>query len=181
MSLRLPWLSPDPASPFPPADTALRDPDGLLAAGGDLSPDRLLNAYSHGIFPWYSDDQPILWWSPDPRTVFRTDRVHLSRRFRRQLRGSDWVARADTAFVEVIDACATMPRAGQRGTWITAEMRDAYVALHRLGYAHSIEVFDGDDRLVGGLSEKAWSASSPEARRRRWLRSPQRFAVGDGH
>jgi leucyl/phenylalanyl-tRNA---protein transferase len=151
MSLRLPWLSPDPSSPFPPVRGALRDPDGLLAAGGDLSPERLLNAYRHGIFPWYSDDQPILWWSPDPRTVFRTDGVHLSRRFRRQLRNCDWVARADTAFVEVIDACAAVPRPGQRGTWITDEMRDAYLALHRLGHAHSVEVFDGDGGLVGGI------------------------------
>jgi leucyl/phenylalanyl-tRNA---protein transferase len=151
MSLRLPWLSRDPDAAFPPVDTALHDPDGLLAAGGDLSPSRLLNAYRHGIFPWYSDDQPILWWSPDPRTVFRTDGVHLSRRFRRQLRGCDWVARADTAFDTVIDACRAVPRPGQGGTWITGEMRDAYRTLHRLGHAHSIEVFDGDTRLVGGL------------------------------
>jgi leucyl/phenylalanyl-tRNA---protein transferase len=151
MSLRLPWLSPDPEAPFPPVDTALHDPDGLLAAGGDLSPARLLNAYRNGIFPWYSDDQPILWWSPDPRTVFRTDSVHLSRRFRRQLRASDWVARADSAFAKVIDACASAPRSGQRGTWIDAEMRNAYVELHALGHAHSVEVFDRDNRLVGGI------------------------------
>ena len=151
MSLRLPWLSSDPSSPFPPVQTALRDPDGLLAAGGDLHPERLLNAYRHGIFPWYSDDQPILWWSPDPRTVFRTDGVHLSRRFRRQLRNSDWVARADTAFADVIAACAIVPRHGQNGTWITDEMRGAYLALHRLGHAHSVEVFDGDGGLVGGI------------------------------
>jgi leucyl/phenylalanyl-tRNA---protein transferase len=151
MSLRLPWLSSDPDAPFPPVETALRDPDGLLAAGGDLSPNRLLNAYRHGIFPWYADDQPILWWSPDPRTIFRTDGVHLSRRFRRQLRGCDWVARADTAFDDVIDACASVPRPGQDGTWITDEMRDAYLAMHRLGHAHSVEVFDAGDRLVGGI------------------------------
>ena len=153
MSLRLPWLSADPSSPFPPVQTALRDPDGLLAAGGDLQPERLLNAYRHGIFPWYSDDQPILWWSPDPRTIFRTDGVHLSRRFRRQLRHNGWIAKADTAFAEVVDACAGMPRPGQDGTWITDEMRDAYLALHRLGHAHSVEVFDtvGDGGLVGGI------------------------------
>ena len=153
MSLRLPWLSSDPSSPFPPVQTALRDPDGLLAAGGDLQPERLLNAYRHGIFPWYSDDQPILWWSPDPRTIFRTDGVHLSRRFRRQLRHNGWIAKADTAFAEVVDACAGMPRPGQDGTWITDEMRDAYLALHRLGHAHSVEVFDavGDGGLVGGI------------------------------
>lgn len=153
MSLRLPWLSADPSSPFPPVQTALRDPDGLLAAGGDLQPERLLNAYRHGIFPWYSADQPILWWSPDPRTIFRTDGVHLSRRFRRQLRHNGWIAKADTAFAEVVDACAGMPRPGQDGTWITDEMRDAYLALHRLGHAHSVEVFDviGDGGLVGGI------------------------------
>lgn len=151
MRLRLPWLAANPDSPFPAPDTALAGPDGLLAAGGDLSPRRLLNAYRHGIFPWYSDDQPILWWSPDPRTVFRSDGVHLSRRFRRQLRGSGWVLRADTAFTEVIDACASVPRPGQPGTWIDADMRDAYITLHRLGHAHSIEVFDRDNRLVGGL------------------------------
>ena len=151
MSLRLPWLSSDPSSPFPPVQTALREPDGLLAAGGDLHPERLLNAYRHGIFPWYSDDQPILWWSPDPRTVFRTDGVHLSRRFRRQLRHSGWVARADTVFADVIAACAVVPRPGQSGTWITDEMREAYLTLHRLGHAHSVEVFDGDGGLVGGI------------------------------
>lgn len=150
MTLRLPWLSADPGGEFPPAETALRDPEGLLAAGGDLHPARLLNAYRHGIFPWYSDDQPILWWSPDPRTVFRTDSIHLSRRFRRQLRNSSWVARADTAFEDVVDACAGLPRPGQNGTWITAEMRNAYLALHRLGHAHSVEIFD-DRTLVGGI------------------------------
>ena len=151
MSLRLPWLSADPDALFPPVETALREPNGLLAAGGDLSPARLLNAYRHGIFPWYSDDQPILWWSPDPRTVFRTDAVHLSRRFRRQLRSCGWVARADTRFADVLDACADVPRPGQRGTWITDEMREAYCALHRLGHAHSVEVFDDGGRLIGGI------------------------------
>src|SRR5687768_8334234 len=138
---------------FPPAELALADPEGLLAIGGDLSPARLLSAYRHGIFPWYSSGQPILWWSPDPRMVFRTDGVRLSSRFRRGLRHSHWVVRADTAFEAVIDACARIPRPGQRGTWITPAMRRAYVAMHRLGHAHSIEVFDGDatPRLVGGL------------------------------
>ncbi len=151
MSLRLPWLSSDPDAPFPPVETALRDPDGLLAAGGDLSPGRLLNAYRHGIFPWFSEDEPILWWSPDPRILFRTDGVHVSRRFRRQLRGSGWVARADTAFVDVVSACAATPRPGQDGTWITDDMRHAYAELHRLGHAHSVEVFDDGGRLVGGI------------------------------
>ena len=148
--LRLPRLEPDPDAPFPTPDSALRDPDGLLAFGGDLSPRRLLNAYRQGIFPWYSDGQPILWWAPDPRMVFRTDGVRLSSRFRRTLARSHWSVRADTAFADVVDACARVPRPGQSGTWITAEMREAYVALHRLGHAHSVEVFD-DDRLVGGI------------------------------
>lgn len=161
---RLPLLDADPATPFPPAETALDEPAGLLAAGGDLSPQRLLNAYAHGIFPWYSQGQPILWWSPDPRMVFRTDEVHLSRRFRRTLRSLPWVATADTAFDAVVAACASVPRPGQRGTWITPAMRAAYGDLHRLGHAHSIEVREGDaspggpsadgqpggGRLVGG-------------------------------
>ncbi|PPU95070.1 leucyl/phenylalanyl-tRNA--protein transferase [Xanthomonas albilineans] len=148
---RLPvLLEADPTAPFPPPERALRDPDGLLALGGDLTPTRLLAAYANGIFPWYSDGQPILWWSPDPRTVFRSDGVRLSSRLRRGLRHSSWIARADTAFAQVIDACAQTPRAGQAGTWITAQMRDAYVTLHRAGHAHSVEVFDGT-ALVGGL------------------------------
>src|SRR4051812_44322844 len=126
MSLELPWLDADPTAPFPPPASARREPDGLLAAGGDLSPARLVNAYAQGIFPWYSQGQPILWWSPDPRMVFRTDQVHLSARFRRSLRASTWTVRADTAFEQVIDACARSPRAGQRGTWITPAMHAAY-------------------------------------------------------
>src|SRR5690606_14639802 len=106
MHFRPPLLPADPQAPFPPAETALREPDGLLAIGGDLSPVRLLNAYRHGIFPWYSQGQPILWWSPDPRMVFRTDGVRLASRFRRTLRRSGWQLRADTAFAEVVDACA---------------------------------------------------------------------------
>jgi len=150
MSFELPWLEADPAAPFPPASSALRHPDGLLAAGGDLSATRLLNAYRCGIFPWYSDGQPILWWSPDPRMVFRTDAVRLSTRFRRTLRACDWTVRADTAFEQVIDVCARIPRAGQRGTWISDDMRTAYCALHRLGHAHSVEVFSGE-ALAGGI------------------------------
>ncbi len=150
MTLRIPQLDPDPASPFPPVEAALREPDGLLAMGGDLSVQRLLNAYRHGIFPWYSRGQPILWWSPDPRTVFRSDGVRLSSRFRRAIKSSAWEIRADTAFGAVVAACAQTPRPGQRGTWITDAMQAAYLALHREGHAHSVEVFDGD-RLVGGI------------------------------
>lgn len=148
--MTLTWLPDDPLAPFPPAQRALRSPDGLLAAGGDLSPARLLNAYAHGVFPWYSEGQPILWWSPDPRMLFRSDGVHLSRRFRRSLRGSAWQLRADTVFTEVIAACASIPRRGRVGSWITADMQAGYAELHRLGHAHSVEVFDGG-ALVGGL------------------------------
>ncbi len=151
MSHHSPYLlAADPNAPFPPVEHALREPDGLLAIGGDLSPQRLLNAYAHGVFPWFSDDQPILWWSPDPRMVFRTDDVRLSSRFKRQLRSSSWTLRADTDFAQVIAACASIPRAGQDGTWISTPMRQAYIELHRLGHAHSLEVFDGT-RLVGGI------------------------------
>ncbi|KIQ96571.1 leucyl/phenylalanyl-tRNA--protein transferase [Lysobacter sp. A03] len=150
MPIYLPELSADPAAPFPDPRSALRDPDGLLAMGGDLSPDRLLTAYASGIFPWYSEGQPLLWWSPDPRTVFRTNAVHLSRRFRRDLRRSTWTITADTTFRQVIDACAQSPRADQPGTWITPSMCEAYDTLHELGYGHSIEVWDGAT-LAGGL------------------------------
>ena len=150
MSIHLPRLGDDPRAPFPPLDNALQRPDGLLAFGGDLSPMRLLNAYAHGVFPWFSDGQPILWWSPDPRMVFRSDGVRLSSRFWRALRKSTWQVRADTAFEEVIAACASVPRRGQDGTWIIDEMIAAYVELHRLGHAHSVEVFDGE-QLVGGI------------------------------
>ncbi len=147
---RLPLLGEAPDAPFPPGAAAWPDPDGLLAVGGDLSPVRLLNAYRHGIFPWFSHGQPILWWCPDPRMVFRSDGVHLSTRFRRSLRHSTWRVRADTAFADVIVACARIPRAGQRGSWITADMQAAYLELHRLGHAHSVEVFAGS-ALVGGI------------------------------
>ncbi len=155
MSLRLPQLSPNADAAFPPADTALEEPDGLLAFGGDLAPQRLLNAYYNGIFPWYSEGEPILWWSPSQRAVFRTDAVRLPTRLRRTLRTSHWIVRMDTAFEKVIAACASAARAGQAGTWITPAMQRAYISLHRLGHAHSMEVFDGSapdgGRLVGGL------------------------------
>ena len=150
MTIRLPLLPRDPDAPFPPAGRALREPNGLLAMGGDLSPARLINAYRHGIFPWYSAGEPILWWCPDPRMVFDTDTFELPSRFRRRLRSSAWQVRADSAFEQVITACASSPRPGQDGTWITDDMGAAYVELHRLGHAHSVEVFDGD-RLVGGI------------------------------
>lgn len=151
MTLALPRLGGREDAPFPDPRTALRAPDGLLAFGGDLSPTRLVNAYRSGIFPWYSEGQPILWWSPDPRTVFRTDAVHLATRFRRTLKRSSWQVRADTAFARVVAACADAPRPGQRGTWIDDDMRAAYCRLHDAGCAHSVEVFDDGDRLVGGV------------------------------
>lgn len=144
-------LGTDPAAPFPDPSTALREPDGLLAIGGDLKPRRLLNAYANGIFPWYSQGQPLLWWSPDPRAVFATDHVHLSSRLRRTLRRSDWTVVADRAFDQVVLACANAPGRGGHGTWITDAMRAAYSTLHALGHAHSIEVLDRQSRLVGGL------------------------------
>lgn len=143
-------LSPDPAAPFPPVQQALREPDGLLAAGGDLTSVRLLNAYRNGIFPWSGEGQPLLWWSPDPRVVFETDSFGLASRFRRQLHKFDWILRSDTAFDQVISACSTYPRSGQEGTWITSEMIAAYNELHRLGHAHSMEVFSGA-QLIGGI------------------------------
>ena len=143
-------LSDDPRAPFPPVEQALREPDGLLAVGGDLSPVRLLNAYAQGIFPWFSHGQPILWWSPDPRVTFDTGSFRLPSRFRRQLRQSEWTVRADTAFDEVVSQCAHAPRPGQDGTWIVPAMRRAYGELHRLGHAHSVEVYEGE-ALVGGI------------------------------
>jgi leucyl/phenylalanyl-tRNA--protein transferase len=148
--LPVPWLGPEPDAPFPAPERALRRPDGLLAAGGDLSVPRLLHAYRHGVFPWYGEGEPILWWCPDPRAVFATDGVRLPSKFRRQLRHSDWTLRADHDFDAVIAACASTPRPGQHGTWITPAMAEAYRALHRAGHAHSLEVMAGD-RLVGGL------------------------------
>ncbi|HEY0180193.1 MAG TPA: leucyl/phenylalanyl-tRNA--protein transferase [Dokdonella sp.] len=147
--IRLPFLDAAAPDAFPPVEHALAEPDGLLAAGGDLSPPRLLAAYRRGIFPWYSRGEPILWWSPAMRAVFDTGAMHVPRRLARWLRGCTWTLRADTAFAEVVRACAA-PRAKQRGTWITPEMHAAYVRLHRLGHAHSVEAWDGD-RLAGGI------------------------------
>ncbi|MGH8041240.1 MAG: leucyl/phenylalanyl-tRNA--protein transferase [Rudaea sp.] len=147
--ISIPILSSGGREAFPPVEIALDHPNGLLAAGGDLSPERLLDAYRHGIFPWYCDDEPILWWSPDPRTVFATNKIHIGTRLRRWLRHCDWTIRADYAFADVMRACAA-PRATQPQTWITLEMFDAYSNLHALGHAHSVEVYV-DDALVGGI------------------------------
>jgi leucyl/phenylalanyl-tRNA--protein transferase len=124
--------------------------DGLLAVGGDLSPERLLQAYAAGIFPWFSEGNPILWWSPDPRMVLLPEWVHVPRSLARTLRRGRYDVRADTAFSQVIRRCADAPRPGQDGTWITDDMVFAYERLHRLGFAHSFEAWEGD-ALVGGL------------------------------
>lgn len=145
----IPILGTNPASPFPPTDQALDNPQGLLAVGGDLSPTRLINAYRHGIFPWYSDDQPVLWWSPSPRCVIYPGAVHISRRLRRHYNQGQYSLAADQAFAGVIEACAA-PRRDQDETWITTEMTSAYIQLHEMGIAHSVEVYAGNE-LVGGI------------------------------
>jgi leucyl/phenylalanyl-tRNA--protein transferase len=148
----LAWIRPDdPPEAFPEVRAALRDPDGLLAVGGDLSPARLLYAYRHGIFPWYHGDQPILWWSPDPRAVLLPAEMHISRSLRRRLRRGGYAATCDSAFAEVMAACANpRPAYPEGGTWITPAMQAAYQALHRLGHAHSLEVWE-DGVLAGGI------------------------------
>jgi leucyl/phenylalanyl-tRNA--protein transferase len=135
--------------PFPPPESALRDPHGLLCAGADLSVGRLLAAYRNGIFPWYSGDEPILWWSPDPRMVLFCDELKVARSLAKNLRNKGFEIRIDSAFSRVIRACAE-PRRSEPGTWIGKEMQAAYVALHRAGHAHSFETWQ-EDRLVGGL------------------------------
>lgn len=150
MTRALHWLGPA-GSPvlFPPPAAALTRPNGLLAAGGDLAPERLLAAYRNGIFPWYEEGQPILWWSPDPRTVLFPAELHLSRRFRRSLRQGSFQASFDTDFTAVVRGCARIDEP-EAGTWITPDMMAAYQRLHELGHAHSLEVW-ADDRLAGGL------------------------------
>ncbi|WP_205229835.1 leucyl/phenylalanyl-tRNA--protein transferase [Azospira oryzae] len=144
----LPWLT--AAHEFPPLATALSEPNGLLAVGGDLAPERLLAAYRRGIFPWYSPGEPILWWSPDPRMVLFPAEFKVSRSLGRTLRRGGYEVRLDTAFARVIAACAQTPRRGQHGTWIVPEMQAAYRRLHELGLAHSVETWV-DGELVGGL------------------------------
>lgn len=153
---RIPWI--EPGTPLPDPHEALGDPPGLLAAGRDLSVTRLVEAYHKGIFPWYSAGQPVLWWSPDPRMIlpvaeFRMARSLRQRCRRRQSRG-EWSVTLDCAFDAVVSACARIPRDGQPGTWITVAIQQAYGALHRAGYAHSVEIWRHDDErraLVGGL------------------------------
>lgn len=144
----LTWLKRDSLT-FPPLDRALQEPNGLLAAGGDLTPERLVQAYRHGCFPWYQDGQPILWWSPDPRTVLAPARLHVSRSLAKWMRQGRYQVSFDTDFAAVIAACAA-PRDYTNGTWITDPMRMAYCELHARGIAHSVEVRQ-DGELVGGL------------------------------
>ena len=144
------WLSAQDAPEwFPPPEQALEEPAGLLAAGGDLSPERLIAAYRRGIFPWYSPGQPVLWWSPDPRAVLFPEEFHCTRSLAKTLRNAGLTPSLDRDFATVIDGCAA-PRAASPGTWITSEMRAAYLELHRLGHAHSIEIWQGGT-LAGGL------------------------------
>jgi leucyl/phenylalanyl-tRNA--protein transferase len=147
--IRLPLLDPDAPEQFPDPARALAEPNGLLAFGGDLSPGRLLAGYRRGIFPWFSEGEPILWWSPDPRCVFDTGTPRINRSLRRQLAGKHWRLSVDRAFEQVIRACAA-PRTRESGSWLVPAMIDAYVHLHRLGHAHSVEVWD-DERLIGGI------------------------------
>lgn len=144
----IPWLG--PSHTFPPLSKALQSPNGLLAAGGDLTPERLLAAYARGIFPWYAPQQPILWWSPDPRMVLFPDEFAPRRSLAKVLRNRDYEVRCDTAFERVMRACAATPREGQDGTWITEDILAGYCGLHARGFAHSVETWI-DGRLVGGL------------------------------
>lgn len=144
------WIDPDDMdTPFPDPALALREPDGLLAIGGNLSAGRLVTAYRSGIFPWYNEGQPVLWWSPDPRLVLQTNELRVSRSLRKTLAKHTFRLTMDTAFAEVIGACA-QPRKNSEGTWISPDMINAYLELHKLGLAHSVEAWDGDS-LAGGL------------------------------
>src|SRR5512140_381026 len=150
----IPWLGRD--DPFPPLDSALKHPNGLLAAGADLSPQRLLSAYRQGIFPWYSQGEPILWWSPDPRMVLIPSELKISRSLAKTLRNRDYEIRFDSAFDAALQGCASRGAVAAgagaiaSGTWITDDMRAAYLRLHQLGYAHCAETWI-DDELAGGL------------------------------
>ena len=144
----IPWLDSD--APFPPLESALVQPNGLLAAGADLTPARIVDAYRLGIFPWFSEGQPILWWSPDPRMVLYVSEFKSSRSLGKRIRRGDYEVSVDTAFDAVIEACASAPRGEQNGTWITGEMSRAYRRLHEFGYAHSVEAWRAGE-LMGGL------------------------------
>ena len=142
----IPWL--ESAENFPPLELALREPNGLLCAGGDLTPQRLVQAYLNSIFPWYSPGEPILWWSPDPRMVLVPSEFKISRSLQRTLRAGTYQIQLDSNFPAVMRFCAQTPRNGQVGTWITAEIQEAYGKLHKLGFAHSVETWM-NGKLVG--------------------------------
>lgn len=145
------WLDQDSNNiDFPNPRYALTDPDGLLAVGGDLSPQRIVNAYLNGIFPWYSEGQPILWWSPNPRAVLFPEKLHVSKSLKKTIRQSIYTTTIDKAFEQVIHFCATTPRVDQDGTWITNDIELAYINLHKAGIAHSVECWLQGE-LVGGL------------------------------
>jgi leucyl/phenylalanyl-tRNA---protein transferase len=152
----IPWL--DGWAPFPPLSRALKEPNGLLAAGGDLSAERLIAAYRNGIFPWFNEDQPVLWWSPDPRMVLFPAEFRLSRSLRKRLRQGEFVVTIDTAFEKVMRACAQTPRDGQDGTWISEEIIDGYTNLHELGYAHSVETWRADGHDGQGGDKVTWGS-----------------------
>ncbi len=144
-------LDPDSSNePFPPVSMAWEEPNGLLAMGGDLSTTRLINAYKSGIFPWFGNDEPIYWWSPDPRAILYPHKINFRRSLRKNMRNKGYQITVDHCFSEVVRACAA-PRSYSDGTWITEEMFNAYLALHKLNIAHSIEVWNADGKLVGGL------------------------------
>lgn len=144
----IPYLQPH--DPFPPLHTALQEYNGLLAAGGELSPERLLSAYQQAIFPWFNEEDPILWFAPDPRMVLFPQEFKCSRSLSKKIKNTDYEIRVNTSFRAVMEACATVPRAGQNGTWIHAEMIEAYCQLHHLGYAYSVETWQ-QEQLIGGL------------------------------
>lgn len=175
------FLGKDPED-FPPPHMA--DRSGLLAVGGDLSPERLLVAYSRGIFPWYSEGQPYLWYSPHPRFVLEPSKLHVGRSLRKSLKAGRFHIRWDTAFVQVMEACGRVPRPGQNGTWITRDMLRAYTELHRLGFAHSVEAWQ-EGRLVGGLYGVSLGAAffgesmfalEPDASKVAFVTAVERFA-----
>ncbi len=159
----------DATTDFPPVSQALKDPEGLLAAGGALTPTRLMKAYRNGIFPWFEQGQPVLWWSPDPRCIIYTHQLRISRSLRKTLRNKPYTVSFNQAFARVIEACAE-PRRGSSGTWITPEMQDAYIRLHERGEAQSVEVWSDDGELIGGLYgillDKVFSGESMFSRQR---------------
>jgi len=148
--ISLHWLGPEPSAEFPALELSLTEPDGLLAAGGDLSTERLIRAYQSGIFPWYNPDEPILWWAPNPRFVLPPEQIKISRSLAKNIRNNHFEIRMDSAFEKVISICANQPRKNQPGTWITHEMQQAYINMHHAGHAHCVECWNGDE-LVGGL------------------------------